>query len=81
MKFEFAREDYYKSFPDAESWLFIDSAADMYIKALIWKNLFVKRLSFSQVDNVSFFFFETQIEFYLLVWHVLVCPVNDSLNL
>ena len=81
LKFEFAREDYYKSFPDAESWLFIDSAADMYIKALIWKNLFVKRLSFSQVDNVSFFFFETQIEFYLLVWHVLVCPVNDSLNL
>ena len=38
LKFEFAHENYYKSFPDAESWVFIDSAADMYIKALIWKS-------------------------------------------
>ena len=38
LKLEFAHENYYKSFPDAESWLFIDSAADMYIKALIWKS-------------------------------------------
>ena len=38
LKFEFAHENYYKTFPDAESWLFIDSAADMYIKALIWKS-------------------------------------------
>ena len=87
LKVEFARENYYESFPDAESWLVIEAAADMYmyIKALIWKSFcilkYINDLAFHRLTMCPSSSLKPKENFYLLVWHVLVCPINDSLDL